>query len=123
MFRALAGEQAARRAFARAALRRPAPKSPRRMQAGFYRVDRGGGAARRGALSANETRALTASPPVTVGVYVGSGTFWYKTVSTWQAEFVAIGAFVVLSIFLRQEGSAESKPVGSRDEQTGETNK
>ncbi len=40
----------------------------------------------------------------------------------WEAEFSAIGLYVVLSIFLRQEGSPESKPVGAGNEQTGGTN-
>jgi hypothetical protein len=42
---------------------------------------------------------------------------------TWQAEYLAIAVFVVLSIFLRQQDSAESKPVESRDQTTGEANK
>ncbi len=41
----------------------------------------------------------------------------------WEAEFGVIGIFIILSIFLREEGSAESKPVESTDEETGETNK
>jgi hypothetical protein len=32
----------------------------------------------------------------------------------WQSEFLAIGSMVVLSIYLRQRGSPESKPVGTR---------
>jgi hypothetical protein len=40
-----------------------------------------------------------------------------------QAEYLAIAVFVVLSVFLRQEDSAESKPVEARNESTGEANK
>lgn len=75
-----------------------------------------------GTCAFNETRALTDDPPVSVLYYLRTGQFWFLTTQTWQAEFVAIFFFVVLSIFLRQEGSAESKPVGSSDKETGETN-
>jgi hypothetical protein len=34
----------------------------------------------------------------------------------WQSEFIAVAAIVGLSIFLRQRGSAESKPVAEPHE-------
>ena len=43
-----------------------------------------------------------------------SAKFWSSTLKTWQAEYLAIALFVVLSPFLRQERSAESKPVESK---------
>lgn len=55
--------------------------------------------------------------------FLFSAKFWFDTMQTWQAEFFAMGAFLVFSIFLRQENSAESKPLESNDEETGETNK
>ena len=45
--------------------------------------------------------------------YVGSATFWEATLQNWQSEFLAVGSFAVLTIFLRQRGSPESKPVGA----------
>jgi hypothetical protein len=45
--------------------------------------------------------------------------FWFKSFQNWQSEFLAIGAMVVLSIFLRQRGSPESKPVDSLHRETG----
>ena len=45
--------------------------------------------------------------------YVGSSDFWEATFQNWQSEFLAVGSFAVLTIFLRQRGSAESKPVGA----------
>jgi hypothetical protein len=45
--------------------------------------------------------------------YVGSATFWESTLQNWQSEFLAVGSFAVLTIFLRQRGSPESKPVGA----------
>lgn len=76
-----------------------------------------------GTAAYNEQRALTHQPPISVGAFFGSSRFWFATMQTWQAEFMAIGLYVALSIFLRQEGSPESKPVGSRNDTTGETNK
>ncbi len=76
-----------------------------------------------GTKAYNETLALSDQSPVSVASYAWSASFWSKTAQTWQAEFVVMGLFLVLSIYLRQQGSAESKPVLSRDDETGETNK
>jgi Domain of unknown function (DUF6766) len=51
--------------------------------------------------------------------YVGSATFWEATLENWQSEFLAVGSFAVLAIFLRQRGSPESKPVGAPHDATG----
>jgi hypothetical protein len=51
--------------------------------------------------------------------YIGSATFWESTLQNWQSEFLAVGSFAVLAIFLRQRGSPESKPVGAPHDATG----
>ncbi|KAB2341887.1 DUF6766 family protein [Actinomadura rudentiformis] len=51
--------------------------------------------------------------------YVTSADFWNRTMQNWQSEFLAIASMVALSIFLRQRGSPESKPVGSSHHATG----
>jgi hypothetical protein len=51
--------------------------------------------------------------------YVGTADFWQDTLQNWQSEFLAIGSMAVLSIYLRQRGSPESKPVGASHEATG----
>jgi hypothetical protein len=56
---------------------------------------------------------------VTVLTYLGTAQFWFESLQNWQSEFLAVGAMVVLSIFLRQRGSPESKPVASPHTQTG----
>lgn len=66
---------------------------------------------------------MEGQPLVSVWAFARSATFWFRTLQTWEAEFGVIAVFVVLSIFLQQEGSAESKPVESSDGETGETNK
>lgn len=50
--------------------------------------------------------------------YVTSADFWDRTLQNWQSEFLAVGSMVALSIFLRQRGSAESKPVGTPHDET-----
>jgi hypothetical protein len=51
--------------------------------------------------------------------YIGTSTFWEQTLQNWQSEFLAIGSMAVLSIYLRQRGSPESKPVGAAHNATG----
>jgi hypothetical protein len=51
--------------------------------------------------------------------YLLNAEFWERTLQNWQSEFLAVGAFAVLAIYLRQRGSAESKPVGASHEATG----
>jgi hypothetical protein len=51
--------------------------------------------------------------------YAGTSRFWFESLQNWQSEFLAIASMVVLSIFLRQRGSPESKPVDSPHHETG----
>jgi hypothetical protein len=51
--------------------------------------------------------------------YIGTSRFWFESFQNWQSEFLSMGAMVVLSIFLRQKGSPESKPVDSPNDETG----
>jgi hypothetical protein len=50
--------------------------------------------------------------------YLGSADFWQATLQNWQSEFLAIGSMAILSVYLRQRGSAESKPVGAPHDAT-----
>ncbi len=45
--------------------------------------------------------------------YLGSADFWEATLQNWQSEFLAVGSIAVFSIYLRQRGSSQSKPVGA----------
>ena len=51
--------------------------------------------------------------------YLGSADFWESTLQNWQSEFLAVGSFVAFTIYLRQRGSPESKPVGAAHTDTG----
>jgi hypothetical protein len=57
--------------------------------------------------------------PLSWPQYLGSSDFWDRTLQNWQSEFLAVGSMVVLAIYLRQRGSAESKPVGASHQATG----
>jgi hypothetical protein len=50
--------------------------------------------------------------------YAGTSRFWFESLQNWQSEFLALASMVVLSIFLRQRGSPESKPVDSPHHET-----
>jgi len=54
----------------------------------------------------------------TVG-YMATSKFWYESFQNWQSEFLAVGSIVVLSVYLRQKGSPESKPVNVPHARTG----
>ncbi len=56
---------------------------------------------------------------VSLWSFVTSSQFWFESMQNWQSEFLAVAALIVLSIFLRQRGSPESKPVAAPHAQTG----
>jgi hypothetical protein len=58
--------------------------------------------------------------PVSWFGYISSSDFWSRSLQNWQSEFLAVAAMAALSIYLRQRGSPESKPVGSPHTATGE---
>ena len=58
-------------------------------------------------------------PKVSYWGYLGTADFWEASLQNWQSEFLAIGSMVILSVYLRQRGSPESKPVGAPHEATG----
>jgi hypothetical protein len=51
--------------------------------------------------------------------YMATSRFWFESLQNWQSEFLAVGLMVVLTIWLRQKGSPESKPVDAPHSQTG----
>ena len=72
-----------------------------------------------GLAAYNETRLQQLQDPLTWGAYLIGADFWSRTMQNWQSEFLAVGSMAVLSIYLRQRGSPESKPVGSPHASTG----
>jgi hypothetical protein len=58
-------------------------------------------------------------PAVSWATYLARADFWEKTLQNWQSEFLAVGTMAVFTIYLRQRGSPESKPVGAPHDETG----
>ncbi len=67
----------------------------------------------------NEEQADKNLPPDSWDTYIASAKFWFESFQNWQSEFLAVASIVLLSIWLRQKGSPESKPVDAPHMQTG----
>ena len=73
-----------------------------------------------GAGEYNQDQELHGRPErVTTFAYMGTSRFWFESFQNWQSEFMALAAMVYLTIWLRQRGSPESKPVHAPNAQTG----
>ena len=59
--------------------------------------------------------------PVSWLGYLGAADFWNRSFQNWQSEMLAVGSMAVFSVYLRQRGSPESKPVGTPHAVTGQT--
>ena len=58
-------------------------------------------------------------PAASIIAYLGKPEFWFETFQNWQSEFLSVASIVFLTIYLRQKGSPESKPVDAPDMETG----
>ena len=67
----------------------------------------------------NESRLQQLQDTVTWTSYLTNADFWSRTLQNWQSEFLAVGTLAVLSIYLRERGSSQSKPVGEPHGSTG----
>jgi hypothetical protein len=74
-----------------------------------------------GVVQYNSERLDHHQDPVAWSHYITSPNFWQNTLQNWQSEFLAVGSMAILSVYLRQRGSPESKPVGSPHSSTGAT--
>ncbi|MET9513317.1 DUF6766 family protein [Streptomyces flavidovirens] len=72
-----------------------------------------------GSAAFNERHLRDLQAPISWGAYLGSADFWDRTLQNWQSELLAVASMAILSVFLRQRGSPESKPVGSPHSSTG----
>jgi hypothetical protein len=69
----------------------------------------------------NAEQLMSHEDPVTWLGYLGKGDFWSRTFQNWQSEMLAVGSMAIFSVYLRQRGSPESKPVGAPHATTGQT--
>jgi hypothetical protein len=61
------------------------------------------------------------SDPVSWVAYLGQADFWNRSFQNWQSEMLAVGSMAIFTVYLRQRGSPESKPVGAPHHATGQT--
>lgn len=59
----------------------------------------------------NEEQISKEKPTISASEYITESRFWFESFQNWQSEFLAVASLVILSIWLREKGSPESKPV------------
>jgi hypothetical protein len=74
----------------------------------------------KGAEQFNQERAEHGEQAVSIISYMGTSQFWFESFQNWQSEFLSLAAMVWLSVYLRERGSAESKPVATPHDESGE---
>ncbi|MHB0949565.1 MAG: DUF6766 family protein [Gemmatimonadaceae bacterium] len=57
---------------------------------------------------------------VTAWQFLATSQFWFESFQNWQSEFLSVGMLIVLTIWLRDRGSPQSKPVAAPHAQTGD---
>jgi hypothetical protein len=65
----------------------------------------------------NEERLLDGLPTQDLASYLVSGHFISSTFENWESEFLQMGMYVLLTVWLRQKGSAESRPLDPAEEE------
>jgi len=72
-----------------------------------------------GRIEYNATQLDHHEAPLSLLAYLRSSDFWNRTLQNWQSEFLAVASMGILSVYLRQRGSSQSKPVGAPHHETG----
>jgi hypothetical protein len=72
-----------------------------------------------GAREYSQERLAHGGHAVSTWEFLHTSEFWFQSFQNWQSEFLAVFSIVALSIFLRQRGSPESKPVAAPHAETG----
>jgi hypothetical protein len=73
-----------------------------------------------GATEYSEEQEAHGEQGVTAVQFLATPTMWFQSMQNWQSEFLSIGMLIVLSIYLREKGSPESKPVDAPHDETGD---
>lgn len=63
----------------------------------------------------NDEQASHGQTEVTYAEFVRSGEFVESVFENWESEFLQMGSFVLLTVFLRQKGSPESKKLEGKE--------
>jgi len=70
-------------------------------------------------MAFNQEQILNHQPQKALASFLKEPVFWFETFQNWQSEFLSVASIVILTIFLRQKGSPESKPVDAPHMETG----
>ena len=73
-----------------------------------------------GSAKYNQEQQQHGQPMLSILGYIASSQFWFESFQNWQSEFLSVGVLVLFSIWLREQGSAQSKPVAAPHSDTGE---
>jgi glycerol uptake facilitator-like aquaporin len=73
-----------------------------------------------GAREYSEDQQQHGAGPVSMFGYLATSQFWFESFQNWQSEFLSVAVLVLLSIWLREQGSAQSKPVAAPHVDTSE---
>ena len=68
----------------------------------------------------NEEQVLKGLSTESAMQYLGNSRLWFESFQNWESEFLSVFAIIILSIFLREKGSPQSKPVDAPYAETGE---
>lgn len=67
----------------------------------------------------HEEQILKGKQTETAAEYLSNSRFWFESFQNWESEFLSIFSIIFLSIFLREQGSPQSKPVDAPHSETG----
>lgn len=66
-----------------------------------------------GTADYNEEQTVHGQPAISVTEFMSTSRFWFESFQNWQSEFLSVGVMILLTVYLREKGSPESKPVDS----------
>jgi hypothetical protein len=73
-----------------------------------------------GAADYNEEQREHGEAEISTAAYLGKSRFWFESFQNWQSEFLSVAVLVLLTVWLREQGSPQSKPVAAPHDETGE---
>ena len=68
----------------------------------------------------NQIKMMEGKSTESMFAYLSNSRLWFESFQNWQSEFLSVFAIIFLSIYLREFGSPQSKPVDAPNSETGE---
>ena len=73
-----------------------------------------------GAIAYDQDQIAHGQAPIGLWRFFGTSQFWFQSFQNWQSEFMVVTVIVIASVWLRERGSSQSKPVAAPSVQTGD---